>query len=125
MPFLFYMNSQKSIPFEIIHLNDEGYHLKIKSIINNISIDLIVDTGASQSAFDIHFIQDNLSELEDMLDHKTFFRANRQFIINIEAIAKFKPYTKGKIILDITPSINQEIIISQENASKFKQWISN
>ena len=64
MPFLFYMNSQKPIPFEIIHLNDEGYHLKVKSMINNLSIDLIVDTGASQSAFDFHFIQNNLRELE-------------------------------------------------------------
>jgi len=57
------MNSQKAIPFEIIHLNEEGYHLKIKSKINGIEVYLIIDTGASQSAFDIHFIKEYLPNL--------------------------------------------------------------
>ncbi len=58
-----FMNSQKAIPFEIIHLNEEGYHLKIKSKINGIEVFLIIDTGASQTAFDINFIHEYLPNL--------------------------------------------------------------
>jgi len=66
----------------------------------------------------------NLSELEDILDERTFFRVNRQFIIHIKAISRFKPHSKGKILLDVVPKTNEEIIISQENASRFRQWIA-
>lgn len=61
--FLF-MKSQNAIPFEIIHLNEEGYHLRITSKINDLKISMILDTGASQTAFDQHFIRISLENLE-------------------------------------------------------------
>lgn len=63
MPLLVYMDIQKAIPFEIIHLNEEGYHLMINSKINNIDVALILDTGASQTAFDTLFIKENILDL--------------------------------------------------------------
>ena len=39
----------------------------------------------------------NLSELEEELDDATFFRANRQYIININFIRGFKAYEKVKL----------------------------
>jgi predicted aspartyl protease len=45
------MSTQQAIPFEILHLNDEGYHLKIVASINDVQLSLILDTGASQTAF--------------------------------------------------------------------------
>ncbi len=58
------MKTQKAIPFEIISLNEEGYHLMIIAYINKNQIRLILDTGASQTAFDTNFILDKMSELE-------------------------------------------------------------
>lgn len=51
------MQNHKAIPFEIIHLNDQGYHLKIKARINGTEASFILDTGASQTAFDLHFVK--------------------------------------------------------------------
>jgi predicted aspartyl protease len=51
------MQKHKAIPFEIIHLNDQGYHLKIKARINGTEASFILDTGASQTAFDLHFVK--------------------------------------------------------------------
>jgi predicted aspartyl protease len=57
------MSTQQAIPFEILHLNDEGYHLKIVASINDVQLSLILDTGASQTAFDTDYIRDHFDEL--------------------------------------------------------------
>ena len=68
----------------------------------------------------------NLAELEDDLDENLFFRANRQYIININFIRGFKSYEKVKLILDLTlPDVNHCIIISQEMAPQFREWMHN
>jgi DNA-binding LytR/AlgR family response regulator len=66
----------------------------------------------------------NLGELEVELDDKMFFRANRQYLINIEFIKGYKPYDKVKLWVDMTlPELTHPIIISQENAPEFRKWI--
>ena len=65
-----------------------------------------------------------LSELETILDNSVFFRANRQYIINVEYIRGFKTFEKVKLQVDLTFSLNSHrIIISQETAPHFKKWI--
>lgn len=56
------MRNNKAISFEIIHLNEQGYHLKIKTQVNDIVAYFILDTGASQTAFDLGFIKNILPE---------------------------------------------------------------
>ncbi len=68
----------------------------------------------------------NLSELEECLDENSFFRANRQYIININFIRSFKAYEKVKLIVDLTlPELNHCIIVSQEMAPQFREWMHN
>ena len=74
-----------------------------------------------------YLLDQTLSRLEHELDNKNFFRANRQFIINIDYIKSFRTYEKSKLIVDLSITFpNKEfcIIISQENISAFKQWLS-
>jgi DNA-binding LytR/AlgR family response regulator len=67
-----------------------------------------------------------LSELEEILDKSTFFRANRQYILNINFIRGFKAYEKVKLLVDLTtPEINHHIVISQEMAPQFREWMHN
>lgn len=63
-----------------------------------------------------------LTELENMLPRNEFYRVNRQYLINIAAIQKFRPSYKGKLLLRIAHCAD-EITISQETAANFKQWI--
>jgi len=68
----------------------------------------------------------NLSELEEILDNSRFFRANRQYIINIDFIKGFKTFDRVKLLVDLkVPDINHNIIISQENSSQFREWMYN
>ncbi len=65
-----------------------------------------------------------LSELEEELDNRIFFRANRQYIVSINYIRSFKSFEKVKLLLGLViPEINHSIIISQETAPVFKQWM--
>lgn len=68
----------------------------------------------------------NLSELEEELDINIFFRANRQYIININYVRGFKSFEKVKLMVDLTlPEINHSIIVSQEMAPQFREWMHN
>ncbi len=67
----------------------------------------------------------NLSDLEVELDPKTFFRVNRQYIVNINYIRSFKTYERVKLQVELTLSdLNYFIVVSQETAPVFRKWIS-
>ena len=68
-------------------------------------------------------VEQSLSELELELSSNVFFRVNRKFIVNINAILSFKPSFKGKIALELMHLAKAEVSISQENATQFKKWI--
>ena len=66
----------------------------------------------------------NLGELEELLDKRYFFRASRQYILNINYIKSFKPHEKVKLLVDISiPQIKNPIIVSQETAVAFRKWV--
>ena len=73
----------------------------------------------------IYICFQNLNALEEQLDH-CFFRANRQYIINVDFIKSFRVYERSKIVVEMTVNEqNTPIHISQATAPKFKEWIAN
>jgi DNA-binding LytR/AlgR family response regulator len=67
-------------------------------------------------------IDKNLSEIETDMDNKQFYRINRKFITNINAIEKFKS-DNGKIRIFLKPEIKEDVHISKETAPDFRKWI--
>ncbi|CAN5381332.1 LytTR family DNA-binding domain-containing protein [soil metagenome] len=65
----------------------------------------------------------NLEELEEQLNPKDFFRANRQFIVSFQAIKSNHQHFNGKIKVILTLPTKEEIIVSRERASQFKAWL--
>ena len=64
-----------------------------------------------------------LDQLEQQLDEKMFFRANRQIIVNIHAVKEVNPYFKGRLHLSVEPRLKDDQIISSSKASAFKDWL--
>ena len=59
------------------------------------------------------------------MDPSVFFRANRQYLVNINFVKGFKAYERVKILLDLSITMNgHQIIISQETAPQFRKWIN-
>lgn len=69
-------------------------------------------------------VENTLDEIEAMLNPENFYRANRQFIININAINEIHPYFKGRIKLNLSPQQETEIVISSEKSRSFKDWLN-
>lgn len=65
----------------------------------------------------------SLDELETTIDPTCFFRLNRQFISNINAIMSIHSYFNGKLKLTLKPAIEKEVLVSREKASNFKDWL--
>lgn len=71
------------------------------------------------------FIVDyKLSDLEEILDPAIFFRLNRSFIANFEAIESISSVTKSRLKVDLTPKARREIIVSTANTKNFKSWLN-
>lgn len=66
----------------------------------------------------------SLDELQDMLCPQTFFRVNRQTIINYRACEHFEPAAYGKLELHLSLSPEEAVIVSQRRAVSFRKWIA-
>lgn len=63
-----------------------------------------------------------LEEVEELLDPKIFYRANRQCIVHIEAIQSVKPHENQKLTLTLKSPLKLEADVSREKAPGFKKW---
>jgi two-component system LytT family response regulator len=64
----------------------------------------------------------SLNALEEKLDEKTFFRANRKHIINLQWIEKIEPWFSGGLL--VTLKGGDKIEISRRQAIRFKELMS-
>jgi len=64
-----------------------------------------------------------LDELEEMLSPDQFFRANRQFILNIRSVKDIHLYFNQKLKLVLRPPSTEEVLVSKEKAGQFKSWM--
>lgn len=70
------------------------------------------------------FILDqSLADIEKHLDPGLFYRVNRKYILQLNAIRRIRSYPKSKLLLEVSPAAVEEIIVSQENAMAFKAWM--
>ncbi|SHH56741.1 two component transcriptional regulator, LytTR family [Chryseolinea serpens] len=63
-----------------------------------------------------------LESLEDILDPKIFFRLNRTFILNINAIKDVLVYSNSRLKITLVQEFDKEIIVSREKVGDFKEW---
>jgi DNA-binding LytR/AlgR family response regulator len=65
-----------------------------------------------------------LDEVEELLDPNQFYRANRQFIINIDALKSVKPIENSKLLLTLKePNHKLDIDLSRVKSPEFKKWM--
>ncbi len=64
----------------------------------------------------------SLNSLEERLDDRMFFRANRKHIINLRWIEKIEPYFNGGLLVDLKGG--EKIEVSRRQTVKFKEMMS-
>jgi two-component system, LytTR family, response regulator len=63
-----------------------------------------------------------LETLEEMLDPKIFFRVNRTFVLEINAIKDVLVYSNSRLKVMLNLNFDKEIIVSRERVNDFKTW---
>jgi len=63
-----------------------------------------------------------LESLEEVLDPHVFFRLNRTFIVNINAIKDVLVYSNSRLKITLLQDFDKEIIVSREKVQDFKTW---
>jgi two-component system, LytTR family, response regulator len=64
----------------------------------------------------------SLNALEERLDEKVFFRANRKHIVNLRLIEKIEPYFNGGLLLELKGG--EKVEVSRRQTVKFKEMMS-
>lgn len=64
----------------------------------------------------------SLNALEERLDEKFFFRANRKHIVNLRMIDKIEPYFNGGLLLELKGG--EKIEVSRRQTVRFKEMMS-
>lgn len=64
----------------------------------------------------------SLNALEERLDEKVFFRANRKHIVNLRMIDKIEPYFNGGLLVELKGG--EKIEVSRRQTVKFKEMMS-
>lgn len=65
----------------------------------------------------------SLNALEERLDPKSFFRANRKHIVNLQAIEKVESYFNGGLLLELKGG-GEKIEVSRRQTVRFKEMMS-
>jgi DNA-binding LytR/AlgR family response regulator len=65
----------------------------------------------------------SLDKLTQLLNPRQFFRISRQFLVSLPAIQTIHTYSAGKLKLDLTPKSRQEVFVSGDRMTEFKEWL--
>jgi len=106
----------------IINQGDKIIPLKIQEI----ALFLHEDDYVFAVTFDLkkHILNSTLEELEDKCG-TTFFRANRQYLVNRKAIKDASRYFNRKLKLNLILNYPQQILISRLKSQQFIDWLSS
>lgn len=78
-------------------------------------------------AVDFHnnkfLLENNISQLEEQLDPKKYFRINRHLLVNIESISKVHTWMGGRLKLELKFDSKTDTIVSRERVNGFKSWL--
>ena len=114
----FDQNSKKRFTVKI------GQYLKVIST-DEIECFFSENKGTYIHTFDNrnYLIDSTLEVLEQELDAKDFYRVSRKFIISIKAIKEIVVYSNSRLRLILPTFKDEEVIVSREKVTDFKNWI--
>lgn len=101
---------------------------KIKSIkAEEIAYFSVTEKNVLMTTFDGHSygIEHTLDTLETMIDPDCFFRVNRQYIVNFEAILNMYPMSKSRLRVELKPTTKEEVTVSLQRMVEFRKWIGS
>ena len=70
-----------------------------------------------------YLMDQTLDDISKELDPEKYYRANRQYILNYSAIEAVHKFGKSKLLVETSFEHEEQIVVSSEKATAFKQWL--
>ena len=68
-------------------------------------------------------LEHSLDKLAGLLDPKFFFRVNRSYLVSMAAIRTIHTYSGSKLKLDLLPARPEDVFVSGDRITPFKEWL--
>jgi DNA-binding LytR/AlgR family response regulator len=70
-----------------------------------------------------HIIEHTLEQLEATLDPNRFYRLNRTFITEVASIRKVSKYFNSRLVVELEPAAEEQVLVSRAKAKEFMAWL--
>lgn len=72
-----------------------------------------------------YLMNHSLEQIQQLLAPEQFFRLNRQYLINFYAIKEVELYFARKLLVTLSVSTPDQLLVSKEKVSDFLHWMEN
>jgi DNA-binding LytR/AlgR family response regulator len=72
-----------------------------------------------------YFVNYSLEQIQQLLPEKQFFRLNRQYLINFNAVKEVEHYFARKLLVNPVIPIKDKLLVSREKVSCFLHWLDD
>jgi DNA-binding LytR/AlgR family response regulator len=72
-----------------------------------------------------YFVHPSLDQIQTLLNGNQFFRLNRQYLINFNAIKEVEHYFARKLLVNLTIPVSDQLLITKEKSTGFLRWLDN
>ena len=69
-----------------------------------------------------YIIDHKMEDLQEVLDPESFFRLNRTYIVNINAVNDVIIYSNSRLKVILEQKFESDLIVSRERVGAFKKW---
>jgi DNA-binding LytR/AlgR family response regulator len=128
--------AQQAIPYETFLKFHESVSKKrflvkvgpayISVATNNVELFYISERSTFIRTFEgkNYGIDFSLDQVQQQVDPAKFFRINRNFLVNIEAVSKLVTYSSSRLKLVLASGFkSNDLIVSREKTGEFKRWM--
>jgi len=72
-----------------------------------------------------YLVNPSLEQIQNSLPEKQFFRLNRQYLINFNAIKEVEHYLARKLLVNLAVPTKEKLLVSKEKVTSFLRWLDN
>lgn len=72
-----------------------------------------------------YFLSHSLEQIQSLVSENQFFRLNRQYLVNFNAIKEVEHYFARKLLVNLVIPVSEKLIVSKEKVTGFLHWLDN
>jgi DNA-binding LytR/AlgR family response regulator len=72
-----------------------------------------------------YFVNHSLEQIQNLLPERQFFRINRQYLVNFNAIKEVEHYFARKLLVNLMIPAKDKLLVSKEKVRQFLNWLDD